>query len=37
MNPAIEPKMASLTSSLGLDLKKDYLTEIDLGKIKVKK
>lgn len=38
MNPKIEPKIASLSTTLGLDINSDnYLAEISLGKIKVKK
>lgn len=38
LNPKIEPKIATLNTSMGLELKSnEYLTEISLGKIKVKK
>lgn len=38
MHPRIEPKIASLSTTMGLDVGDNkYLAEINLGKIKVKK
>ena len=38
LNPKIEPKMASASTTLGLEIdNKNYLAQINLGKIKVKK
>ena len=38
MDPKIQPKVASLSTTMGLDLgKNDVLAEVNLGKIKVKK
>jgi hypothetical protein len=38
MHPRIDPKIASLSTTMGLDVGNNkYLAEINLGKIKVKK
>jgi hypothetical protein len=38
LHPKIEPKIASISTTMGLDLdQNNYLAEINLGKIKVKK
>ena len=37
MNPRIQPQVASLSTTMGLQVDKNNLTELNLGKIKVKK